>query len=254
MSETRGRVRCEPSHKRVRAFVAGACIVDTTDALYVWEGPNYPQYYLPISDFAEGSLVATQTTARSPSRGTASYFTVRTDHREVVDAAWSYTDSPLDDLRDRVRVEWDAMDAWFEEDEEVFVHPRDPATRVQILPSSRHVTVAVDGIVVAESQRPTFLYETGLPRRTYLPKLDARVDLLIPTDTISMCPYKGTARYWSIRANDEIHADLVWSYPTPLRESINIAGLVAFYDEFVDLTVDGVPLPRPHTVFSRRNQ
>jgi uncharacterized protein (DUF427 family) len=250
MSEQRGRVRTEPSGKRVRGFVGGECIVDTVDAIYVWEGPNFPQYYLPRAAFADGVLVPTATTSRSPSRGTASHFTVHAAGRDLVDVAWSHLESPIDELRDRVRVEWSALDAWFEEDEEVFVHPRDPSTRVQILPSSRHVTVAVAGVIVADSHRPVFLYETGLPRRSYLPKLDVRMDLLTPTETSSGCPYKGFASYWSIRVNGEDHADLAWGYRTPLPESERIAGLVAFYDEKVDVTVDGVPQERPHTHFS----
>lgn len=159
----------------------------------------------------------------------------------------------MPELRGRVRFGWDSMDAWFEEDEEVFVHPRNPTTRVQILPSSRHVVVAVEGVVVAETRHPTFLYETGLPRRTYIPKLDVRTDLLTPTMTTSMCPYKGTASYWSVRANDNVHADLAWGYPAPLRESAPIAGLVAFLDELVDLTVDGERQARPRTHFVAGN-
>jgi uncharacterized protein (DUF427 family) len=249
MSEQRGRVRTEASNKRVRVFLAGECFVDTDDALYVWEGPFYPQYYLPLADFRDGALVPTSTTAHSPSRGTATYYTVRAGGRETVDAAWSYTDSPLEALRERVRLDWDAMDSWFEEDEEIFVHPRDPATRVQILPSSRHVTVAVEGLVVADSHRPYFLHETGLPRRTYIPKLDVRMDLLVPTQTTSQCPYKGRASYWSVTVGDQVHEDLAWSYPTPRRESEAITGLVCFYDELVDLTVDGTLQARPRTHF-----
>jgi uncharacterized protein (DUF427 family) len=249
MSEQRGRVHTEPSNKRVRVFVAGVCIVDSDDALYVWEGPWYPQYYLPRAAFGEGTLVPTSTTERSPSRGTATYFTVRAGGRELVDAAWSYTDSPIPSLRERVRLDWDAMGAWFEEDDEIFVHPRNPSTRVQILPSSRHVTVGIDGLVVADSHRPWFLYESGLPRRTYIPKLDVRMDLLVATETTSQCPYKGTASYWSVRAGDQIHEDIAWAYPTPRRESELITGLVSFYDERVDVTVDDVPQPRPRTHF-----
>jgi uncharacterized protein (DUF427 family) len=250
MNSSRGAVRTEPSHKRVRAFLNGVPVVDTTDALYVWEGPNYPQYYLPLRDVAEGALVPTSTTRRSPSRGTASYFTVRAGDREVEDAAWTFADSPLPELRDRVRFEFDAMDRWFEEDEEIIVHPRSPTTRVQILPSSRHVTVSVDGVVIADTHRPTFLYETGLPRRTYFHKLDVRMDLLTPTDTTSRCPYKGTASYWSVRTPRGERRDLAWSYPTPLPESERVAGLIAFFDEKVDVTVDDEPQERPHTPFS----
>jgi uncharacterized protein (DUF427 family) len=250
MSERRGAVRTEPSHKRVRVVFGGRQIVDTTDALYVFEHPHYPQYYLPLADVADGVLVPTGTTTRSPSRGDASHFTVRVDGHEAVDAAWTYADSPLEELRDRVRLDFDAMDAWFEEDEEIFVHPRSPTARIQILPSSRHVVVRVDGQVVAETRRPTFLYETGLPRRTYVNKLDVRMDLLTPTDSSSRCPYKGTARWWTVTTPTGTHEDLAWSYPTPVRESQPIAGLVAFYDEKVDLELDGEPQPRPRTEFS----
>jgi uncharacterized protein (DUF427 family) len=231
----------------VRILFGGELIVDTDDALYVWEGPNYPQYYLPIGDVAEGVLHPSPKTTHSPSRGDTTSFHVRVGEHEATDAAWSYPDSPIEELRGRVRFDFDAMDAWFEEDEEIFVHPRSPNTRIQILPSSRHVTVAVDGIVIADSHRPTFLHESGLIRRTYFNKLDVHMDLLTPSDTTSRCPYKGTARYWTIHTPTEQHVDLAWSYPSPFRESASIAGLVAFYDERVDTTVDGTPLDRPRS-------
>jgi len=247
MSEQRGLVRTAPSHKRVRILLGGEVVVDTDDALYVWENPHYPQYYLPIGDVVAGALKPSGTVTRSPSRGTATHYTVLGGGKEAVDGAWSYLDSPIETLRNRVRFDWAAMDTWFEEDEEIFVHPRDPGTRVQILPSSRHVTVAVHGVVVADSTRPTFLYETGLPRRTYLPKLDVRMDLLVPTPTKTGCPYKGWARYWSLVTPQGEHTDIAWSYPTPFRESGGIAGLVAFYDGKVDVTIDGVLQPRPRS-------
>jgi uncharacterized protein (DUF427 family) len=250
MSEKqRGRVRIEAAAKRVRVVLGGAVIADTTDALYVWESPWYPQYYIPLADIDPGALKPTATTSRVPSRGTASHFTVHGGDRVAVDGAWCYAESPIEELRQRVRFDWAAMDAWFEEDEEVFVHPRNPYTRVDILRSSRTVRVEVAGVVLAESTHPTFVYETGLPRRTYLPKLDVRLDLLDATETTSMCPYKGTARYWSVHAGETVHVDLAWSYDTPLRESAPIAGLVAFYDEKVDVFVDGQMQPRPKTHF-----
>ena len=249
MAEARGLVRTEPSNKRVRIFFGGQLIVDSDDALYVWEGPAYPQYYVPMTDIASGVLQPSSTETRSSSRGTATHHTVRAGGREAIDAAWSYDDSPMEELRGRVRFQWDAMDAWFEEDEEVFLHPRNPSTRIQILPASRHVTVSVDGLVVAESDRPSFLHETNLPRRMYLPKLDVRMDLLVPTETTSVCPYKGTATYWTLRTPAGEHPDVVWSYPAPFRESAQIAGLVAFYDEVVDVTIDGVVQAKPRTRF-----
>jgi uncharacterized protein (DUF427 family) len=151
-----------------------------------------------------------------------------------------YEESPFDVLRDAIRLDWNAMDAWFEEDEQVFTHARDPYTRVDILPSSRHVRIEVDGVTIAESSSPTLLFETNLPVRYYLPKTHVRTDLLRRSTTVSHCPYKGRAEYWSLLLGDEVHADLAWSYRTPLLESQRIAGLISFYTEQVDLYVDGI--------------
>lgn len=247
MTQTRGLLRTEPSNKRVRIVLGGEVIVDTVDALYVWESPHYPQYYVPIGDVRVGALVPATTTQRSPSRGTASYFTAEggtgANAKHAVDGAWTYEDSPIDDLRGRVRFQFDAMDAWFEEDEEIFVHPRSPSTRIHILPSSRHVVMTVDGITVAESERAVFLHETGLQRRIYLPKRDVRMDLLVRTATTSACPYKGTAEWWTLVTPAGEHVDVAWSYPEPMRESAPIARLIAFYDERVTVTVEGDPPP-----------
>jgi uncharacterized protein (DUF427 family) len=248
--ETRGRVRVEQALKRVRVMLGGVVVADTADAVYVWEIPYYPQYYIPLADVAAGALKETATTSHSPSRGTARHYGVSGGDRVAEDGAWCYADSPIEALRDRVRFDWGAMDAWFEEDEEVFVHPRNPYTRVDILRASRPVRIEVAGVVVAETTHPTFLFETGLPRRTYVPKLDVRMDLLEPTGTATMCPYKGTARYWSVRAGGDVNADLAWSYDAPFRESAPIASLVAFFDEKVDVYVDGALQPRPKTPFS----
>ena len=243
-------MRVEPALKRVRIMLGGQVVADTTDAAYVWENPSYPQYYIPLADVADGALKETGTTSHSPSRGTATHFSVHGGDRVAEDAAWCYRDSPLPALRDRARFDWWAMDAWFEEDEEVFVHPRSPYTRVDILRASRPVRIEVDGVVVADTTHPTFLFETGLPRRTYIPKLDVRMDRLEPTGSVTMCPYKGTARYWAVRTGAGLHPDLAWSYDAPFRESAPIAGLVAFYDEKVDVYVDGGLQPRPRTAFS----
>ena len=234
-------VRVEPALKRVRIMLGGVVVADTTAAVYVWENPSYPQYYIPLADILPGALKET---------GTAQHYSVHGGDRVAENAAWCFTDSPIEALRDRVRFDWWAMDAWFEEDEEVFVHPRSPYTRVDILRASRTVRIEVGGEVVAETTHPMFLFETGLPRRTYIPKLDVRMELLTPTNSATMCPYKGTARYWSVRAGGTLHPDLAWSYDAPFRESAPIAGLVAFFDEKVDVFVDGELQPRPKTVFS----
>jgi uncharacterized protein (DUF427 family) len=161
-----------------------------------------------------------------------------------------YDQSPIEELRDLVRFDWGAMDAWFEEDEEVYTHARSPYARIDILPSSRPVRVEVDGVVLAESDHAHVLFETGLPPRWYLPKTDVRFDLLVATDTESHCPYKGKAEYWSARIGDRLERDLVWSYRTPLPESERVAGLVCFYNEKVDLFIDGELQERPKTKVS----
>ena len=143
-------------------------------------------------------------------------------------------------LRDHVRIDWDQMDEWLEEDEPVYVHARSPYTRVDILNSSRHVEVAVDGVVVADSHQPRILFETGLVPRFYLPMADVRLDLLTPTTSTTRCPYKGTATYWSVGQ----HRDIAWCYRAPLPESQKVAGLICFYQERAAIVVDGVPVPR----------
>jgi uncharacterized protein (DUF427 family) len=248
--KARGSVRVERGAKRVRAYLGGDLVADTTRPLLVWEKPYYPAYYFPLSDVRAELLEEDGGVVHSPSRGDGRTFTVKAGGKEVAAAALRYDESPFEELRDAIRLEWDAMDAWFEEDEQVFTHPRDPYTRVDILPSSRHVRVEVDGVTVAESSKPTLLFETGLPARYYLPKTHVRMDLLTATETESHCPYKGQAEYWSVRAGDTVHPDLAWSYRTPLPESQKIAGLVSFYNEKVDIYVDGVRQDRPQTKFS----
>ena len=158
--------------------------------------------------------------------------------------------SPLEEIEGHISFRWRAMDAWFEEDEQVYVHPRDPYTRVDILQSSRHVRVEIDGETVADTHQPRLLFETGLPVRYYIPKTDVRMDLLEATDTETACPYKGTANYYSVIVDGRRQEDIVWWYRHPVHESAHIAGYVAFYNERVDIYVDGELEGRPTTVFS----
>jgi uncharacterized protein (DUF427 family) len=248
--ETRGRIRIEPGTKRIRAYLGGELVADTTRPLLVWEVPYYPTYYFPLADVRTEMLEPDGGVAHSPSRGDGRTSTVRAGGRQAARAALRFHDSPVEELRDLIRLDWDSMDAWFEEDEEVFTHPRDPYTRVDILASSRHVRVEVDGVTIAESTSPRLLFETGLPVRYYLPKTHVRTELLTATATVSHCPYKGQAEWWSVRAGNGVHGDLAWSYRTPLPESQNLAGLIAFYDEKVDIYVDGVRQARPSTKFA----
>jgi uncharacterized protein (DUF427 family) len=246
----RGRVKVETSQKRVRGMIAGVTVIDAVAPLLVWEKPYYPTYYFTADAVETSVLEDSGETSRTPSRGTASVMSIVTDDFEVDDAVLRYDESPIEELAGTYRFEWDAIEHWFEEDEEIFVHPRDPYTRVDALKSSRHVVVNIDGVEVANSHGPVILFETGLPARYYLPKTDVRMDLLTPTDTTTECPYKGTAEYWSVDVEGTEHTDVVWGYPFPARESAPIAGLVSFYNEKVDIIIDGQPETRPDTVFS----
>lgn len=241
-------MRVETGIKRVRAYLAGALVVDTVRPVLVWEKPYYPTYYFPAGDVV-ADLAATGESRRSPSRGDGEVLDVRVGDAVAAGAGLRYPDSPLEALRGLVRLEWDALDEWFEEDERVYVHPRDPYTRVDALPSSRHIRVEVGGVTVAESTRPVILFETGLPARYYLPPTDVRQDLLRSTELRTSCPYKGTAEYWSVEVGGEVHENVVWGYRTPLPESQRIAGLVSFYNEKVDIYVDGEREERPRTNF-----
>ncbi len=245
----RGSVRVEPGRKRVRAFLNGELVADTRRPFLVWELPYYPTYYLPAAD-VRASLLPAGETKHSPSRGDGELLHVKVATATAERAALRYPRSPLEQLRDLVRLDWNAMSEWFEEDEPVYTHPRDPYSRVDILASSRHVRVEVDGVTVAESRQPRILFETGLPPRHYIPLTDVRMDLLLPSETVTHCPYKGTANYWSVDAGRGAVSDLIWMYRIPLPESQKVAGLACFYDEKVDVYLDGELQQRPVTHFS----
>jgi uncharacterized protein (DUF427 family) len=242
----RGRVRLEPSAKRVRVYFGGQVIADTTHPMLVWEIPYFPAYYFPVEDVRTDLLTPSGNARHSPSRGDGRLYTIEVGDREDVDGGRRYEDSPIPELRDLVRFEWEAMDAWFEEDEEIIVHPRDPHSRIDILQSSRHVRIEIDGVTVAETSSPRLLFETGLPTRYYLPKTAVRLDLLEPSDTVTRCPYKGQTVHWAAQVSGETK-DVAWSYPAPLPESQKVIGMIAFYDERVDTFVDGVKQERPKT-------
>jgi uncharacterized protein (DUF427 family) len=176
---------------------------------------------------------------------------VRVGETSRPDAADVYGEDAIEGVAGTVRFDWAAMDAWYEEDEQVFVHPRNPYARVDAVRSSRPVRVELDGVVLAESTSPVVVFETGLPARFYLPRTAVRFEHLVPSDTVTACPYKGTtSAWWSVRVGDRTHADLAWSYDFPTREVLPIAGLVAFYNEKVDHFLSGELLERPTTPFS----
>ncbi len=241
-------IRVEPTRKRIRVLLAGELVADTTGALLVWENPYYPTYYIPSAD-VRAELVPVGT-GSGAGLGHADVLSVKVATATAEKAARRYPAAPDPRLRDCVRLDWKAMTEWLEEDEPVYTHPRSPYTRIDILNSSRQVRVEIDGVTVADSGNPRILFETGLPPRYYLPLTDIRTDLLRPSATQTSCPYKGTASYWSVEVGSRLHEDIVWIYRTPLPESQKVAGLAAFYDEKVDVFVDGVRQERPRTHFS----
>jgi uncharacterized protein (DUF427 family) len=240
----------EPVPRRIRATFAGHTVLDTTRARYVWEIPYYPQYYIPLDDVRRELLVAEGHTQASR-RGSAELHGLRVGDRQRPRAARVYAESPIDGVGGTVRFEWDALDAWYEEDEQVFVHPRNPYARVDALRSTRNVRIELDGVVLAESAVPVMVFETGLPTRYYLNRTEVDFERLVASDTATACPYKGvTSGYWSVRSGETLHADVAWSYDFPTRQLEPIAGLIAFYNEKVDTFLDGRRLERPVTRFS----
>jgi uncharacterized protein (DUF427 family) len=240
----------EPVPRRIRATLAGKVVIDSRKVQYVWEWPHFPQYYIPIADI-DPAILIDEEHEEHLRRGTARRLGVRAGAEERKGVAHHYVASDIEGIAGNVRFDWSAMDSWFEEDEQVFVHPRDPYSRVDALRSDSLVTIEFEGLVLAESPRTVMVFETGLPTRYYFDRLDVRFEHLQPSDTVTSCPYKGTTSgYWSVAIDGSVTPDLAWAYDFPTRQLAPIAGLIAFYNEKVDVTVDGTRLERPDTHFS----
>ena len=249
------RVDIEPSPRRVRVEINGQTIADTTAAQLLRESRHTPVYYIPRADVRAELLEKTEHSTYCPYKGHASYYTIRAGNRVEENAIWSY-ETPYDEcdpIRGHMAFYWKKVDRWLEEDEEIFVHARDPHKRVDVMLSHRPVRVVLGGQVVAETTEARFLFETGLPVRYYIPPADVRMDLLTPSATVSACPYKGTARYWTARVGDQVFEDIVWGYDEPIPECPKIKGLMSFYNEKVDaIFVAGVAQERPVTKWSEK--
>jgi uncharacterized protein (DUF427 family) len=247
--ERRGLILFEDSPRRIRGTLAGETVVDSTRVKLLHEHGLLPIYYFPREDVRFDLLEPTDHHTRCPWKGEASYWSLRVGDRVVENAVWGYPE-PLDDapsgLAEYVAFYWKKLDTWYEEDEEAIVHPRDPYHRVDVLQSSRHVVVRLGDEVLAESTRPVALFETGLPTRWYLPESDVRMDLLSPSDKRTGCAYKGFASYWSVGEEE----DLVWTYRSPRRGMEEITDLLCFFNERVEVSVDGVVEERPETQWS----
>jgi uncharacterized protein (DUF427 family) len=242
-------VHIELSPRRVRAYFDKQLLVDSERVLLVYETKRPPAYWFPVSAVRMNLLRTKESGAADSGR---LHWSSNSAGKVEENLAWAYADPTGDvaPLKDHLTFYWNAVDNWFEEDEEIYVHPRDPYSRVDTVHSSRHVRVEVDGHTVAETRRPVLLYETGLPTRYYIPKMDVRMDLLEPTDTVSACPYKGIASYWSITVGDKTYKDYVWAYKRPIPEIPKIENLLSFYNEKLDIYVDDVLQDRPVSPFS----
>ena len=251
-------MQTELSDRWVRACVGDVAVVDTRAPLLFWE-PAFPvpRYAFDRRDVREDLL--TPATGEPPAEPrfflptvpVSQWYDLQVNGRRLPHVAWTHDDP---ELREWMVLSWQPglVDRWLEEDEEVAGHPRDPHKRVDALPSSRHVVVALDGVVLAETRSPVLLFETGLPTRYYLPREDVDLSLLTPTANHSHCPYKGQAdEYWDVKDRPGAK-NLAWSYSDPFPAVGRIQGRICFYNELVDLTVDGVAQPRPVSVFSVR--
>jgi uncharacterized protein (DUF427 family) len=243
LAQARGQLRHEPIEKRVRADVGGETVVDSTRAILVWEPRRVvPSYAVPAEDIRAGLTEAPA--SRGQAKGVLHPgipFSVHTADGEPVSigdrvAAGFQPDDP--DLAGYVVLDFAAFDGWYEEDERIAGHPRDPFHRVDVRQSARPVRIQVGGEVVAETTSARMLFETQLPTRFYIPREDVRPELA-PSDRHTYCPYKGEASYWSLDAGGRPREDIAWSYEQPLPDAVAIKGLVAFWDERVDVYVDG---------------
>lgn len=224
--------------RRVRAAFGGETVFDTTRAMLLHETGLLPQVYVPREDIRAELLRPTDHHTYCPFKGTASYWSVAVGGQVAENAIWYYPEpNPETDwLSEYAGFYWDAMDDWYDEDELVEGHLRDPYHRVDVRRSSRHVRVLLGDTVLAETSRPLLLSETGFPNRFYLPAADIRQDLLEPSDTHTICPYKGTASYWSVSVGDQKLTDAVWSYPQAEGDSAAVSGYLSFLHD--ELTVE----------------
>jgi uncharacterized protein (DUF427 family) len=242
-----------PVPQRIRAVVGDETLVDSREVNLLHETGHLPVYYFPRHEVRLDLLEPSEKRTHCPHKGEASYWTIRAGERDVHDAVWAYLE-PIDSARflaGHMALYWNRVDAWFAEDELLLGHPRDPFHRIDVHATTRRVRVLLDGEVLAESVRAVGLFETALPPRWYLPAEDVRTELLEPSETKTRCAYKGLASYLSARVRGRLVEDLVWSYPEPQHEAEQVRGLLCFFNERVDLELDGELMERPRTQWSR---
>ena len=222
--------------QRVRAVFNGETVIDTRGAKVLYESNIQGQWYIPAADVRADLLTPTQTSTHCPFKGDASYWTLTVGDRTEADVCWGYP-APLEGVAAIAGMRafyFDRMDAWFEEDEQVFGHPRDPYHRVDARRSSDRVTVRVGGVVIAETDKPVKVFETSLPPRWYVPLDAVRPEVLARSETTTVCSYKGVASYYSVAGV----ADAAWVYEEPFADLSSIAGLLSFAGEGVEVCVE----------------
>lgn len=240
--DSQHHIAFEPSPKRVRVMANGKTVADSLAAVLVLETGHAPVYYFPRNDVRLDLLQPSNRRSHCPYKGDASYWSLKIGRRTIENAVWSY-EQPVggaERIAGHLAFYWDKVDHWFEEDEEIFGHPRDPHHRVDVRPSSRTVRVTLAGQTVARTRRALCLFETGMPTRYYFPPDDVHGEFLIPSPTATICPYKGQASYRSLKVGDRIAEDAVWVYEAPLPECPRIKGHLCFDPKKVDgLEVEG---------------
>jgi uncharacterized protein (DUF427 family) len=246
MPASEGLFFVDASPRWVRARLGGETVADSRRMRMLHEHPGLPVYMFPREDVRDNLLVDPHE-IDDDVKGPGRCWSIRVGDRVAEHAVREY-EHPL--LAGHLILDWSKLDEWLEEGERVTVHPRDPYHRVDVLETPRQVTVSVNGEVVAETIRARVLFETGLPPRWYIPADDVRMDLLEETDSVTACPYKGEANYWTLRLGDAEEPDVVWTYREPLAEVGPIAGYLAFFDERVDVEIDGERQARPITPWS----
>ena len=237
----------ERSDRWIRGLLAGETVVSSMAPRLVHESSRLPVYYFPPDDVRTDLLRPSDRTEADELKGTARYWSLQAGERTAPDAAWSFDHPQLDGL---IAFTWSALDEWLEEDEVAVKHARDPYHRVDVRVSSRHVRVSLEGQTLAESRQARILFETGMPPRFYFPPEDVNQDSFVRSDRRTACAYKGEAAYWSVRVGERMEDDLAWTYREPLHDAAAIRDLLAFYNERVDLDVEGERWERPHTPWS----
>jgi uncharacterized protein (DUF427 family) len=250
--EREGLLYLEPVPRRIRGLIDAVAVIDSRAARMLHENGRLPIYLFPCDEVRTDLLEPSETRTASENKGEARWWHLRGAGGIVEDAAWEWHAPPPDapPLGGLLGFRWDALARWLEEDEEAVVHARDPYHRVDVLDTSRHIRISLDGELLAETNRGRVIFETGLPPRWYVPVEDVRQDLLTPSEHRTGCAYKGFASYWSVRVRDRVEENLAWFYPEPRREVSRIGGMIAFFNERVDVELDGELQTRPLTPWS----